>query len=108
MRLTGRLPTAPAPQPDPTATAPQPTPGSEQDVMRLIEAIGDDTTVKILAITQRKDLKGEDKMRAIVALDGRFRGKDSNGWATLLNVTPAAVRGYAFWKELKRLDGTPD
>jgi hypothetical protein len=43
-------------------------------------------------------------MRLIVKLDDRFRGKDSNEWAILLGVTPAAIRGYAFWKELRGLD----
>jgi hypothetical protein len=80
---------------------PQPAPSSEQEAMRWIQAIGDETALKIDVIARCKELKGEDKMRAIVKLDSRFIGKNSTEWSTLLGVTPDAVRGYAFWKELR-------
>ena len=87
--LAGLLPVAPAP-------------GNEQDMVQLIQAIGDDNTAKIIGIAQRKDLSGEEKMKEIVKEDVRFAGKDSNEWSTLLGVSDAAIRGYSFWKELQK------
>jgi hypothetical protein len=73
----------------------------EQYMERVAQAVGDDNTAAIMAIANRKDWSGERRMREILRLDGRFAGKDSNEWATLLGVSAAAVRGYATWKALQ-------
>jgi hypothetical protein len=93
-------------QPDKTkAVAPlasQPLDDPDQLMQRLAQAVGDDTTVRVLAILNREDLSSQEKMRLLIKLDQRFKGKDSNEWAMLLKVTPQAVRGYDAWKELRQ------
>jgi hypothetical protein len=80
----------------------------EQQMERAVQAIGDDNAGKILEIASQKDLPGESRMQNILRLDRRFAGKDSNEWATLLGVTPAAVRGYQTWKTLRRVEKAGD
>ena len=91
-------------QPQPTS---QPAPRSEQDVMQWVAA-SDDNTLKVVAIAQRKDLTVDDKMRLIERLDSRFRGKDSNELASLLGVTPPAIRQTTCWKEWQKLKKSSD
>jgi hypothetical protein len=69
---------------------------------QLARAIGDENSGKILEIVNRDDLSGEEKMKRIVETDQRFAGKKATEWATLLNVTSAAVRGYGLWKLLRK------
>jgi hypothetical protein len=83
---------------------PQPAeqPNHEQYMQRVVQAIGDKTAVRILAIASRSDLSGEQKMQEILGLDNRFVGKNCQEWAQLLGVTSAAVRGYSLWKQLQK------
>jgi hypothetical protein len=79
----------------------------EQHMQRVVQAVGDSSAIRILAIAQRTDLSGEQKMEEMLRLDSRFAGKDSAEWGKLLGVRAAAVRGYPRWKrlqELKRAD----
>src|SRR5262249_46417792 len=76
-------------------------PTIEQHMERVALAVGDDNTTKILVIAGRKDWSGERRMEEIIRLDGRYAGKNSNKLATLLGVTPAAVRGYGIWKQIQ-------
>ena len=80
--------------------------GQQPDVTKLMEqvaqAAGDGSTAKILAIAGNADLSGEQKMRLILRLDGRFEGKTSTDWAKLLDVKASAIRQYDTWKELRR------
>jgi hypothetical protein len=76
-------------------------PSLEQHMNRVVQAIGDGNAARILAITNQLDLSGEQKMEEIIRLDNRFAGKNSVEWGKLLGVSPAAVRGYAFWKQLQ-------
>jgi hypothetical protein len=73
----------------------------EQHMQRVAQVIGDDNTARILAIVQRSDLTGEQKMEAILREDKRFAGKNSTQWAEILDVSAAAVRGYGLWKTLQ-------
>jgi hypothetical protein len=91
----------------------QPAPGSgtsieQPDIERIVEAVGDENTLKILASVGRKDLSGDQKMQELIGLDKRFAGKNSSVWAKLLGVTPPAVRSYGTWKELRRQAKTLD
>jgi hypothetical protein len=88
----------------PPASAPATPPDEDlgRNMERLAQAVGDDTAVRVLAIVNREDLSGQEKMRLLIRLDQRFKGKDSNQWATLLGVKPQAVRGYDAWKELQQ------
>ncbi len=74
----------------------------EQHMQRVIQAVGDGNAARIMAIANRADLSGEQKMTEIIRLDCRFKGKNSVAWATLLGVSPPAVRGYDCWKELQK------
>jgi hypothetical protein len=74
----------------------------EQNMERIALAAGDDNTVKVLAVANRKDLSGDRRMEEILLIDRRFAEKDSNEWAALLQVTPPAVRGYKTWKLLRQ------
>ncbi len=82
--------------------------GDQQNIEKRMEqvaqAVGDDNATKIMQIANRKDWPGERKMEEILRLDSRFAGKDSTEWGTLLNVTPAAVRGYKPWKVIRDAD----
>jgi len=73
----------------------------EQQMARVVQAIGDDTAAEVLVIANQKHRSGEARMIAILRLDRRFAGKDSVEWGTLLGVRPAAVRGYKTWKLLQ-------
>jgi hypothetical protein len=102
------------PQPVPAVTpttvpppGPNTTPGTEQDVMQWMAA-SDDTALKVVAIAQMKDRTVDERMRLIGALDSRFMGKDSNDLASLLNVTSAAIRQTACWKDWQKLKKSPD
>ena len=79
---------------------------AEQQLQRGAQAVGDDTAAAVMAITQRTDWSADRKMSEIIRLDQRFRGKDSNDWATLLNVRPAAVRQTDTWKRLRSKKST--
>jgi hypothetical protein len=80
-------------------------PNVEQEMERVALAVGDDTAAKIMAIGQRKDWGGEQKMQEILRLDKRFAGKDSVEWGTLVGVSAAAIRGYRTWKLLQTNKG---
>jgi hypothetical protein len=80
----------------------------EQHMERIVQAVGDDSTARILAIASRNDWSGERKMQEILRLDNRFAGKDSEDWATLLGVTSAAVRAYPTWKGLRQQQKADD
>jgi hypothetical protein len=86
----------------PSAEAAKEHPNIEQHMERVAQAVGDDNAARVLAIANRKDWPGERKMEEIIRLDTRFTEKDSNWWARLLEVSPAAVRGYELWKTLQR------
>jgi hypothetical protein len=58
---------------------------------------------KILSITGSKD-SSDRKMRCICDIDLRYQACDSIQWASLLKVTPAAIRKTAFWRELQKSD----
>jgi hypothetical protein len=73
----------------------------EQHMQRVVQAVGDNSAILILAIAQRTDLSGEQKMEEMLHLDARFAGKDSAEWGKLLGVRAAAVRGYPLWKRLQ-------
>jgi hypothetical protein len=75
--------------------------GIEEQMQRVALAVGDDNAAKIMAIAQRRDLSGDEKMQEIVNVDSRFGGKNSAEWGTLLGVTPAAIRGYKTWKTIQ-------
>ena len=77
----------------------QPASDTEQQMERLAQVIGDDNAVKVLGIAQRTDIGGEEKLREIVKIDIRFKGKKSEELAGMLGVSDAAVRGYDIWKE---------
>ena len=77
-------------------------PSMEQHLHQLAQAVGDENAARILAIVQRSDLTGEEKMEEVLRLDFRFVGKNSGEWGKLLGVTPDAVRGYELWKLLQK------
>lgn len=77
------------------------TSNADQLLARLCEVVGDEVTTKVLAMASQKDLSGEQRMAEIIRLDKRFAAKNSVQWGTLLDVTPAAVRGYPSWKRLQ-------
>jgi hypothetical protein len=52
----------------------------EQHMRQVAEAIGDENSARILAITSREDWSGERKMEEILRLDSRFAGKNSSQW----------------------------
>jgi hypothetical protein len=80
---------------------PSDQPTTEELMLRMAQAVGDDNAAQILAVAQRKDLTGERKMEQILRMDRRYAGKNSNDWAILLGVKPAAIRQYAIWKGLQ-------
>jgi hypothetical protein len=111
--LAAGTPTGPAP------TDPTPSPGKGRKVKsekpeagdiwgQVAQAIGDGQAAKIIAIAQRTDLSAEEKMKAIVKLDSRFKGKNSPEWGKLLGVTPEAVRLLGYWRELQDEKRKPD
>jgi hypothetical protein len=77
-------------------------PDAEQQMLQVIQAAGDDNLMRILAIARRKNIAVDEKMRLIVEVDCRYLGKDSNSWAKLFGVSAAAIRGCAFWKEIRK------
>ena len=81
---------------------------ADRQMARLAQAVGDNNTLRIIAMAQRPDLTGEQRMIEALRLDKRFEGKSSSQWADLLKVTPAAVRGYETWKALRSRDQTRD
>jgi len=85
----------------PTDEARPSQPDLEQEFRRVAGVIGDDNAIAILAIAQQQEQSAEERMQKILNLDSRFAGKNSNEWATILGVTPAAVRGYDLWKRLQ-------
>jgi hypothetical protein len=84
----------------------------QPDIGQLIErvalAAGDENTVEVLAIAHRQDWSAERKIEEILRLDPRFAGKNSRQWATLLGVTPQAVRQTGIWTELQRRKKSKD
>jgi hypothetical protein len=82
-------------------TRPKEEPDSEQHFQRMALAVGDENAVKMMAIASRNDISADEKMQMILKLDKRFVGKDSNDWATLLRITPSAVRQTDTWKSLR-------
>ena len=70
-------------------------------MVRVAQAIGDDTAVQVLAMAGQKR-SGDDRMAEILRLDRRFASKDSVAWGKLLGVSPAAVRSYQTWKLLQK------
>lgn len=85
-----------------------PADDTEKRWSQVAEAVGDDTSTRILEIANRTDLKGEKKMIEILRIDSRFAGKDSKGWASLIRVSDGAVRGYATWKAIQKQRRKPD
>jgi hypothetical protein len=84
------------------AAAPVEPMSPEQSMERFALAVGDETAGRILAIAQKMDLSVERRMEEILRIDRRFAEKDSNQWATLLQVTPPAIRGCRTWKLLRQ------
>jgi hypothetical protein len=84
-----------------TCSEPSPT-NEELDSLRIIQVLGDENSGRILTILHQADLSSEEKMRAIVRLDARFRGKTSDEWGVLLGITGSRVREFACWKELRQ------
>jgi hypothetical protein len=77
---------------DKTATA--------AEVIALVSPDG----ARALLIAKDTEPTAEERMRLLVALDQRFAGFDSEQWATLLGVTPAAIRKTDYWKKELRAD----
>jgi hypothetical protein len=95
-----------SPSPEGTPTTPpvenEKEPNLEQRMERFAQVIGDKNAALIMELLNKKDLSGEEKMKEILKLDRRFTGKKSTDWAVILNVSDAAVRGYATWKTLQK------
>jgi hypothetical protein len=86
-------------------TPPANNDNTEREAERTVLASGDDNTLEILRIGSQTDLPGELKMLAILNIDLRYAGRDSNEWGTLIKVSDAAVRQYGLWKALQSDDG---
>ena len=74
---------------------------AEAEIMRIAQAYGGSELATILGIAKQPSLSADEKMKQIVRIDRSFQGKDSNDWATLLEVTPAAVRQTESWKAIR-------
>ena len=61
----------------------------------------DENAVKITAIAQDKAKSADERMKEIVRLDSRFKGKNSTEWASLLDVKSPAIRQTESWKTIQ-------
>ena len=68
----------------------------------------DENSVKITSIAQDKTKSADERMKEIIRLDSRFKGKDSGGWGSLLDVTPAAIRQTDCWDAIRSEQRLPD
>ena len=56
---------------------------------------------EIIPIADDPDSSADRRMKDIIRIDQRFEDIDSNKWATLLRVTPGAIRQTETWKALQ-------
>jgi hypothetical protein len=75
---------------------------AEQQMAQVAEAVGDSIAGKVLTVAKQTDLNADQKMRAIAALDIRYKGKKSPEWGKLLGVDSAAIRQLPTWKEWQK------
>lgn len=75
---------------------------------RVAIALGEENTVRILAISQDTKLSADQRMRQIYEIDARCLGWLSPKWAKLLAVTPEAVRQTPWWREDRKRLSRPE
>jgi hypothetical protein len=97
-RLSDPPPQAPS-SPADVPSLPAPTPAPTSGI--ALEALLDDGGRKILAIA-RSEKSADQRMREICGVDRRFLGYASGQWASLLDVTDAAVRKTLFWATVRK------
>ena len=73
----------------------------EEHMAQVVQAVGDEMSVRIMAVANQKDLSGEERMKKIILLDCRYARKKSTEWSKLLCVSDAAIRGYKTWKVIQ-------
>ena len=64
----------------------------------VLAAVADENAVAIINIASDHTMTTDQKMRSIYDIDNRALGWDSPKWASMLNVTDAAVRKTDWWK----------
>jgi hypothetical protein len=71
---------------------------SEAEALARLLEVADLSVLKIVSIANDANLSADLRMRTICELDLRFYSKNSTQWATLLGITPNAVRLTEFWR----------
>jgi hypothetical protein len=82
--------------------APAKTVATDELVGRLLTHTGDETALKVLSIARDQSRTVEERMQALVAVDCRYQGYNSEQWADFLEVSSPAIRQTDFWKTRKQ------
>jgi hypothetical protein len=75
---------------------------SADEIARVFELAGDETSLRVYSVARDASRSANDRMYAIMEIDRRCDGYDSNRWGELLGVNPAAIRQTEFWKSRQK------
>jgi hypothetical protein len=78
-------------------SAPAASPVNDKEVGRLLHLCGDGTGLQILSIARDQSKSVNDRLYALVEIDRRLEGYNSEELADLCDVKGPAVRQTAFW-----------